>query len=161
VGASTTATLNAAAPIFGLLGAVVFLRERPAMRNVVGTLVAFVGVALVVWADPQRLERVLQRRGRCDVYKSGERGGGMTAGQWCYECGKNNPARYEAIYTPRDGGMPLHLVICESCGREMDAEAFTKLAMATFPSDAGTVEVVNDPALQGKVGVPEELPERE
>lgn len=48
VGASTTATLNAAAPIFGLLGATVFLRERPTMRNVVGTLVAFVGVALVV-----------------------------------------------------------------------------------------------------------------
>lgn len=48
VGASTTATLNAAAPIFGLLGAVVFLRERPTMRNVIGTLVAFVGVALVV-----------------------------------------------------------------------------------------------------------------
>jgi drug/metabolite transporter (DMT)-like permease len=48
VGASTTATLNAAAPIFGLIGAVVFLRERPTMRNVVGTLVAFVGVALVI-----------------------------------------------------------------------------------------------------------------
>lgn len=48
VGASTTATLNAAAPIFGLLGAVVFLHERPTTRNVVGTLVAFVGVALVV-----------------------------------------------------------------------------------------------------------------
>ncbi len=48
VGASTTATLNAAAPIFGLLGAVVLLGERPTTRNVVGTLIAFVGVALVV-----------------------------------------------------------------------------------------------------------------
>ncbi|MFN8517003.1 MAG: DMT family transporter [Chloroflexia bacterium] len=48
VGASTTATLNAAAPIFGLLGAVIFLHERPTTRNVVGTLVAFAGVALVV-----------------------------------------------------------------------------------------------------------------
>jgi drug/metabolite transporter (DMT)-like permease len=48
VGASTTATLNAAAPIFGLFGAVLFLRERPTRRSVVGTLVAFVGVTLVV-----------------------------------------------------------------------------------------------------------------
>jgi transporter family protein len=48
VGASTTATLNAAAPIFGLLGAVLFLHERPTRRNIVGTLVAFVGVVLVV-----------------------------------------------------------------------------------------------------------------
>lgn len=48
VGASTTATLNAAAPIFGLLGAVAFLGERPTARNVVGTLIAFCGVALVV-----------------------------------------------------------------------------------------------------------------
>ncbi len=48
VGASTTATLNAAAPIFGLLGAVIILHERPTTRNVVGTLVAFAGVALVV-----------------------------------------------------------------------------------------------------------------
>ncbi len=48
VGASTTATLNAAAPIFGLLGAVLFLGERPTRRNIVGTLIAFVGVVLVV-----------------------------------------------------------------------------------------------------------------
>lgn len=48
VGASTTATLNAAAPIFGLLGAVLFLGERPTRRNIVGTLIAFVGVTLVV-----------------------------------------------------------------------------------------------------------------
>ena len=47
VGASTTATLNAAGPIFGLLGAVVFLRERPTQRNIAGTLIAFLGVALV------------------------------------------------------------------------------------------------------------------
>jgi drug/metabolite transporter (DMT)-like permease len=48
VGASTTATLNAAGPIFGLLGAVLFLRERPTRRSVVGTLVAFAGIVLVV-----------------------------------------------------------------------------------------------------------------
>ena len=48
VGASTTATLNASAPIFGLLGAVAFLGERPSRRNILGTLVAFAGIALVV-----------------------------------------------------------------------------------------------------------------
>jgi len=48
VGASTTATLNAAGPIFGLLGAIVFLNERPTRRSIVGTLVAFLGVVLVV-----------------------------------------------------------------------------------------------------------------
>lgn len=48
VGASTTATLNAIAPIFGLIGAVIFLHERPSTRNIVGTLIAFVGVVLVV-----------------------------------------------------------------------------------------------------------------
>ena len=85
----------------------------------------------------------------------------MASGQWCYECGKSNPAKYEAVYTPRDGGMPLHLVICESCGREMDPQAFTTLALATFPSEEGTVEVVNKPAIQGKEAVPEELPEQE
>lgn len=48
VGASTTATLNAAGPIFGLFGAVIFLRERPTRRSVVGTLIAFAGIVLVV-----------------------------------------------------------------------------------------------------------------
>jgi hypothetical protein len=72
----------------------------------------------------------------------------MASGQWCYECGKDNPAKYEAVYTPRDGGMPLHLVICESCGRGME-------------SDAGAIEVVNDPAMQAKQPTPTELPERE
>ena len=48
VGASTTATLNAAGPIFGLLGAVLFLRERPTRRSIIGTLIAFLGVVLVV-----------------------------------------------------------------------------------------------------------------
>ena len=47
VGAGKTATLNASAPIFGLLGAVVFLHERPSRRNVVGALVAFLGITLV------------------------------------------------------------------------------------------------------------------
>jgi DME family drug/metabolite transporter len=48
VGAAKTATLNSSAPIFGLIGAVVFLGERPANRNVLGTLIAFLGIALVV-----------------------------------------------------------------------------------------------------------------
>jgi drug/metabolite transporter (DMT)-like permease len=48
VGASTTATLNAAGPIFGLLGAIIFLSERPTRRSIVGTLIAFLGVVLVV-----------------------------------------------------------------------------------------------------------------
>jgi len=47
-GASRTATLNAASPIFGLLGAVMFLGERPTPRHIVGTLVAFLGIVLVV-----------------------------------------------------------------------------------------------------------------
>lgn len=85
----------------------------------------------------------------------------MATRQWCYECGKDNPVKYEAVYTPRDGGMPLHLVICEACGREMDPDAFTKLAMATFPSEAGTIEVVNDPAMQSEQELPTEMPEQE
>ncbi len=48
VGASKTATLNASAPIFGLIGAVIVLGERPTRRNIVGALVAFLGIALVV-----------------------------------------------------------------------------------------------------------------
>lgn len=47
VGAGRTATLGASTPIFGLIGAVLFLRERPTRRNIVGTFVAFLGVALV------------------------------------------------------------------------------------------------------------------
>jgi drug/metabolite transporter (DMT)-like permease len=48
IGAGKTATLNASAPIFGLIGAVILLGERPTSRNVIGTLVAFAGIALVV-----------------------------------------------------------------------------------------------------------------
>lgn len=48
VGAGKTATLNASAPIFGLIGAILFLGERPTARNILGTLVAFLGVALVI-----------------------------------------------------------------------------------------------------------------
>jgi len=47
-GASKTATLNTSAPIFGLIGAMIFLSERTTRRNIVGTLIAFVGIALVV-----------------------------------------------------------------------------------------------------------------
>ena len=46
-GAGRTATLGASTPIFGLIGAVLFLHERPSRRNVAGALVAFLGVALV------------------------------------------------------------------------------------------------------------------
>ncbi len=48
LGAGKTATLNAAAPIFGLCGAVLFLGERPAPRNIAGAIIAFAGIALVV-----------------------------------------------------------------------------------------------------------------
>jgi transporter family protein len=47
-GAAKTATLNASAPIFGLIGAIIFLGERPTRRNIVGAVVAFLGIALVI-----------------------------------------------------------------------------------------------------------------
>ena len=47
-GAAKTATLNASAPIFGLIGAIIFLGERPTQRNIVGAIVAFLGIALVI-----------------------------------------------------------------------------------------------------------------
>lgn len=47
-GASATGTLNATSPIFGLLGAIVFLHERPTRQSIVGTIVAFLGIVLVV-----------------------------------------------------------------------------------------------------------------
>ena len=46
-GAGKTATLNASAPIFGLLGSALFLHGRPSRRNVVGALVAFPGITLI------------------------------------------------------------------------------------------------------------------
>lgn len=47
-GAAKTAVLSSSAPVFGLLGAVVFLRERPGLRGIVGTLAAIMGIILVV-----------------------------------------------------------------------------------------------------------------
>jgi hypothetical protein len=69
-------------------------------------------------------------------------------GQWCFNCGEDRPVRYEAVYTPSAEGVALHLVICEACARDMDAEAFTRLALDNLPSVGGTVEVVNHPADQ-------------
>lgn len=47
-GAAKTAILASSAPVFGLLGAVIFLGERPGARGVAGTLVAIAGIVLVV-----------------------------------------------------------------------------------------------------------------
>jgi drug/metabolite transporter (DMT)-like permease len=47
-GASKTAIISGASPIFGLLGAIIFLRERPGTRGILGALLAFAGIVLVV-----------------------------------------------------------------------------------------------------------------
>jgi transporter family protein len=47
-GAAKTATLNASAPLFGMIGAIIFLSERPTRRNIIGAVIAFVGITLVV-----------------------------------------------------------------------------------------------------------------
>lgn len=47
-GAAKTAVLGSAAPIFGLIGSVLFLGERPGPRGIVGTLLSVGGIALVV-----------------------------------------------------------------------------------------------------------------
>ena len=47
-GAAKTAVLGSAAPIFGLIGSVIFLRERPSPRGIAGTILSVVGIALVV-----------------------------------------------------------------------------------------------------------------
>jgi hypothetical protein len=59
-------------------------------------------------------------------------------------CSKDKPLRYEAVYTPSDSGQEQRLVICEDCGRAMDAETFAQLAMANLPKD-GRVDLVNHP----------------
>lgn len=48
VGTAKTASLNAAAPRFGLIGAIIFLSERPTRRNIAGAIIAFIGITLVV-----------------------------------------------------------------------------------------------------------------
>src|SRR5690606_290677 len=47
-GASKTAIISGASPIFGLIGAIIFLRERPGPRGIAGALLAFAGIVLVV-----------------------------------------------------------------------------------------------------------------
>ena len=47
-GAAKTAVLGSASPIFGLIGSVIFLRERPGPRGIIGTLITVGGIALVV-----------------------------------------------------------------------------------------------------------------
>ncbi len=47
-GAAKTAVLGASAPIFGTIGAMLFLRERPGPRGILGTLISFAGIILVV-----------------------------------------------------------------------------------------------------------------
>lgn len=47
-GAAKTAILASSAPVFGLLGAAIFLRERPGSRAILGTLIAIAGIAFVV-----------------------------------------------------------------------------------------------------------------
>lgn len=47
-GAAKTAVIGAASPIFGLIGSMIFLRERPGPRGILGTFVSFAGIVLVV-----------------------------------------------------------------------------------------------------------------
>ena len=47
-GAAKTAILASTAPVFAMPLAMLFLRERPGPRAVVGTLLAIAGIALVV-----------------------------------------------------------------------------------------------------------------
>lgn len=47
-GAAKTAILASFAPVFGLLGAVLFLHERPGSRGLIGTVIAVAGIVLVV-----------------------------------------------------------------------------------------------------------------
>ncbi len=47
-GAAKTAVLGSAAPIFGLIGSIIFLRERPSPRGIGGALLSVVGIAFVV-----------------------------------------------------------------------------------------------------------------
>jgi DME family drug/metabolite transporter len=47
-GAAKSSILSAFSPVFGLVGAVLFLHERPGTRGLVGTLIAVGGIVLVV-----------------------------------------------------------------------------------------------------------------
>jgi hypothetical protein len=67
------------------------------------------------------------------------------SGQWCFACGQNRPGRHAAVYVPADGGEPLYLVICETCGRSLSAEEFAQLAWGILPRTGGQVAVVSAP----------------
>lgn len=47
-GASKTAIISGASPIFGMAAAILFLHERPGTRGIAGALLAFAGIVLVV-----------------------------------------------------------------------------------------------------------------
>ena len=47
-GAAKTAVLGSASPVFGLVGSILFLGERPGRRGIVGTLISVAGIILVV-----------------------------------------------------------------------------------------------------------------
>jgi len=47
-GAAKTAIIGGASPIFGMIGAILFLHERPGRRGTAGALLAFAGIVLVV-----------------------------------------------------------------------------------------------------------------
>ncbi len=47
-GASKTSIISGASPIFGMIGAIIFLHERPGRRGIAGALLAFAGIVLVV-----------------------------------------------------------------------------------------------------------------
>lgn len=76
---------------------------------------------------------------------SSERRRGIMGQEWCYECGQDRPAWYEAVYTTNEGGIPFYLTICADCGRGMTAEAFASLVLATFPRGRGRIELRGDP----------------
>ena len=48
-GAAKTAIIGGASPIFGMIGAILFLHERPGRRGIAGALLAFAGIVLVLW----------------------------------------------------------------------------------------------------------------
>jgi drug/metabolite transporter (DMT)-like permease len=47
-GAAKTAIIGGSSPIFGMVGAILFLRERPGPRGIGGALLAFAGIVMVV-----------------------------------------------------------------------------------------------------------------
>ena len=70
----------------------------------------------------------------------------MGAQQWCYECGEAKPIRFQAVFTPREDGVPLYLVICVECGRAMTTEEFSRKVLELFPPERGAVDLTFYPA---------------